>query len=71
MIRQLDKIFKLFFLWLYSDNKWINPHKSIKNNILTDRETIMYLKKNPKVGIIRYGNSELGLMVGIHLKHKI
>tara|TARA_B100000989_G_scaffold299063_1_gene292768 strand:+ start:13726 stop:14520 length:795 start_codon:yes stop_codon:yes gene_type:complete len=64
MIRQLDKIFKLFFLWLYSDNKWINPHKSVKNNILTDRETIMYLKKNPKVGIIRYGNSELGLMVG-------
>ena len=64
MIKQVNKIFKLFILWLSSENKWVNPYKLIKKNSLSDRETILYLKQNPRAGIIRYGNSELGLMVG-------
>lgn len=64
MIKKIDKIFRLIKLWLLSDNKWIDPHKIIRENSLSDRETILYLKKNPKVGIVRNGNSELGLMVG-------
>ena len=64
MIKKINKIFRLIKLWLLSENKWINPYKIIRENSLSDRETILYLKKNPKVGIIRNGNSELGLMVG-------
>lgn len=51
-------------LWLSSKHKWLNMHELIKKNLLSDRETLLYLKNNPKVGIIRNGNSELGLMVG-------
>jgi hypothetical protein len=36
----------------------------INQNNLSDRETILHLKKNPQIGIIRYGNSELGLLIG-------
>lgn len=51
-------------LWIFSENKWVNSNKLIKENLLSDRETILYLKNNQTVGIIRYGNSELGLIVG-------
>lgn len=64
MIKQIYKIFNLLILWLLSENKWVNPYKLINENTLSDRETIIYLKKNPRTGIIRYGNSELGLIVG-------
>tara|TARA_B100001109_G_C18743655_1_gene417823 strand:+ start:26 stop:850 length:825 start_codon:yes stop_codon:yes gene_type:complete len=64
LILQLYKIFNLIVLWIFSENKWTNSNKLIKENLLSDRETILYLKKNPTVGIIRYGNSELGLIVG-------
>ena len=50
-------------------NKWVNQINQLK--ILSDRETILYLKKNPSVGIIRYGNSELGLIVGNSQKAQI
>lgn len=39
MIKQINKIFKLFILWLSSENKWVNPYKLIKKNSLSDRET--------------------------------
>ncbi len=64
MIKKLDKIFKLLILWIFSENKWTNPYNLLDKNIFTDRETLLHLKKNPNVGIIRYGNSELGLIVG-------
>lgn len=51
-------------LWLSSEHKWLNMNELINKNLLSDRETLLFLKKNPKVGIIRNGNSELGLMVG-------
>ena len=56
LILQLYKIFNLIVLWIFSENKWTNSNKLIKENLLSDRETILYLKKNPTVGIIRYGN---------------
>lgn len=61
---QFFKIYHLIVLWLSSGHKWLNMHELIKKNLLSDRETLLYLKNNPKVGIIRNGNSELGLMVG-------
>ena len=61
---QLYKVFNLIKLWIFSENKFLESHKLIKENLLSDRETLLYLKKNPNVGIIRNGNSELGLMVG-------
>ena len=64
MIRKIDKIFKLLILWIFSENKWTNPYNLVDKNIFSDRETLLHLKKNPNVGIIRYGNSELGLIVG-------
>ena len=60
----IKKFFSLINLWLSSENKWINISKFIKENYISDRETILLLKKNPKIGIVRYGNSELGLIVG-------
>lgn len=64
LILTLRKIYNLFYLFLLSENKFSNSHLKIKKNILSDRQTILYLKNNPKVGIIRYGNSELGLIAG-------
>lgn len=64
IILQLLKIRNLLILWLNSKNKWIDPKKIIRNNLLSDRETLLLLKKNPKLGIIRNGNSELGVIVG-------
>lgn len=64
MIKFLFKILELLKLWLYSDNKWLSFDIMINQNNLSDRETILHLKKNPKIGIIRYGNSELGLLIG-------
>lgn len=61
---QFFKIYHLLMLWLSSEHKWLNMNELINKNLLSDRETLLFLKKNPKVGIIRNGNSELGLMVG-------
>lgn len=58
------KLFNLIILLLLSKNKLIKPYQIINKNFLTDRQTILHLKNNPKVGIIRNGNSELGLIVG-------
>ena len=71
LILQFYKIFSLIVLWTFSKNKWVKSNKLIKENFLSDRETILYLKKNPSVGIIRYGNSELGLIVGNSPKTQI
>ncbi len=60
----LYKIYNLLILWIRSENKWIDPHYLIRNNLLSDRETLLHLKENPNVGIIRNGNSELGLIIG-------
>ena len=64
MIKFLIKISELLKLWVYSENKWSNFDRMIKENSFTDRETILHLKKNPKIGIIRHGNSELGFLIG-------
>lgn len=64
LILQFNKIYHLSMLWLSSEHKWMNMNELINKNLLSDRETLLCLKKNPKVGIIRNGNSELGLMVG-------
>ena len=55
---------RLLILWASSENKFFNSKKLIKDNALSDRETILHLKNNPRTGIIRFGNSELGLIVG-------
>ena len=67
----LYKIFNLITLWAFSENKWANANELIKENLISDRETLLYLKKNPKTGIIRYGNSELGLIIGNSPKTQI
>ena len=64
LILQLYKIYNLFTLWLFCKNKYLDIHKFIKKNQLSDRETLLCLKRNPGLGIIRNGNSELGLIVG-------
>lgn len=64
MIKKLDKIFKLLILWIYSENKWSSLDNLIRKNALSDRETILFLKQNPRTGIIRFGNSELGIIIG-------
>ena len=64
MILKIYKIFSLLILWLACKDKWYSRNKLASENVLSDRQTLTYLKKNPNVGIIRYGNSELGLIVG-------
>lgn len=64
LLLQLYKIYNLSILWLLSENKWLDPYKLIMENQLSDRHTLLYLKRNPRVGIIRNGNSELGLIIG-------
>ncbi len=68
---KLYKIFNLIILWVFSENKWVNANELIKENLISDRETLLYLKKNPNTGIIRYGNSELGLIIGNSPKTQI
>ena len=64
MILKIYKIFSLLILCLACKDKWYSRNKLASENVLSDRQTLTYLKKNPNVGIIRYGNSELGLIVG-------
>lgn len=64
LILQTLKIYNLSNLWFFSENQWFNPFNQVECIQLSDRDTLLYLKKNSKVGIIRNGNSELGLIVG-------
>lgn len=71
MISKIKKVIKLFSLWIYSENKWSSLSELIRENAFSDRETINILKQNPKTGIIRYGNSELGLIIGNSTKTQV
>lgn len=64
MISKIKKVKNLLYLWIYSENKWSSLDDLIRENALSDRESILFLKQNPRTGIIRFGNSELGLIIG-------
>jgi hypothetical protein len=68
MLNKLDKIFHLLGLCLASKFRFKFFYEE---RHLSDRETILLLKRFPKLGIVRYGNSELGLMVGNSIKHQV
>jgi hypothetical protein len=67
MFKQLDKIFHLLSLCFLSNLKCKFFYEE---HYLSDRETVLLLKRNSKIGIVRYGNSELGLIVGNSIKHQ-
>ena len=52
LILQFNKIYHLSMLWLSSEHKWMNMNELINKNLLSDRETLLYLKKIQKLALL-------------------
>ena len=49
---QFFKIYHLLMLWLSSEHKWLNMNELINKNLLSDRETLLFLKKIQKLALL-------------------